>query len=301
MEPCGLLNINKPTGWTSRDVVNWIQKLRRRLKAGHAGTLDPLASGVLVVGIGTATRLTTYVQAMRKRYDATFLLGRQSPTEDVDGLVTELISPPIPTCEAIRNAAGAFIGQISQRPPDFSALKLQGRRAYDLARAGQTVHLEPRPVMIYRLDVVAYEYPELRLIVECGSGTYIRSLGRDLAVSLGTAAVMSKLTRTAIGGFSIEAALPVDCLHADDWLDRLLPPLRAVEGLPRTILTDAEIASVQFGQAIAREFPEEEANPVAAVSADGRLVAILVRPRSGTLEAGVQLAAVGQAFQPDSV
>ncbi len=282
MPPCGLLNVHKPIGITSRDVVNRVQRLARRLKAGHAGTLDPLASGVLVVGVGAATRLMAYVQGMPKSYRGTFLLGRQSPTEDVDGPVTELADPPIPTLEQLRAAAQSLTGEIRQRPPAFSALKIEGRRAYDLARAGKQVDLQPRTVVVYRLDVEAYRYPELRLAVECSSGTYVRSLGRDLAASLGTAAVMSQLTRTAIGSFTIEEAVPLDSLHPDNWLDYLLPPLRAVETLPRVVLTDAEIARLQFGQVIATQVPHEDAKEIAAVSADSRLVAILA-PRSGDL------------------
>jgi tRNA pseudouridine55 synthase len=277
-----LLNVDKPIGITSRGVVNRVQRLARRLKAGHTGTLDPLASGVLVVCVGAATRLTAYVQALPKRYRGTFLLGRQSPTEDVDGQVTELADPPIPTLDQIRAAARSLTGEIRQRPPAFSALKVEGRRAYDLARAGKKVELEPRPVVVYQLDVESYDYPELRLAVECSSGTYVRSLGRDLAASLGTAAVMSQLTRTAIGSFRIEEAVPLDSVHPDNWRDHLMPPLAAVETLPRVVLTDAEIARIRLGQAIAKQLPHEGVLEVAAVSADGQLAAILA-PRGKDL------------------
>jgi tRNA pseudouridine55 synthase len=279
MNPCGLLNINKPAGWTSRDVVNRVQRLGARLKAGHAGTLDPLASGVLVVCVGAATRLISHVQAMRKSYRATFLLGRESPTEDVDGPVTEIDSPPIPDLDAIRAAAHLLTGEILQRPPAFSALKIQGRRAYDLARAGKAVDLKPRPVTVYRLDVEGYEYPELRLVAECSSGTYVRSLGRDLAASLGTAAVMSQLVRTAIGGFAIEQSVSPEELDADNWIGRLEAPIRAVEMLPRVVLSEREIVCVQYGQDIAPEIPLAGAEEIAAVDDGGRLVSILA-PRA---------------------
>jgi tRNA pseudouridine55 synthase len=276
MNPCGVLNLIKPAGMTSRRVVDRVQRLGRRLKAGHAGTLDPLASGVLVVCVGAATRLIPYVQAMRKRYRATFLLGRQSPTEDVEVPVTELLDPPIPSLEAIRQAARGLTGEILQRPPEFSALKVEGRRAYDLARAGKPVDLRPRPVTVYRIDVEAYEYPELRLAVECGSGTYVRSLGRDLAASLGTAAVMSQLVRLAIGSFTIEEAATLESLDKEHWADRLLAPLRAVETLPRIVLTAAEIGRLQSGQPIARQVPHQAGEELAGVCVDGRLVSILV-------------------------
>jgi tRNA pseudouridine55 synthase len=193
----------------------------------------------------------------------------------VEGPVTELADPPIPTLDQLRLAAKSLTGQIQQRPPAFSALKVEGRRAYDLARAGKPVDLQPRPITVYRFEIEDYRYPELHLTVECSSGTYIRSLGRDLAASLGTAAVMSQLMRTAIGSFTIEEAVPLDNLQPDTWLDHLLPPLRAVDMLPRVVLTDAEIVHVHSGRAIAKQVPHEIANEAAAVSTDGRLVAVL--------------------------
>src|SRR5690606_6420881 len=140
-EHFGLLNINKPVGQTSRWVVDRVQRLVRPAKAGHAGTLDPLASGVLVVCVGQATRLIDHVQQMPKRYRAEFLLGRTSDTEDTQGEVVELVDPPIPTHDAIIAAASQFVGEIMQRPPAYSALKVDGKRAYALARKGQAVEL----------------------------------------------------------------------------------------------------------------------------------------------------------------
>ena len=191
----GLLNINKPSGITSRRVVDRVARLVKPLKAGHAGTLDPLASGVLVVCVGQATRLIEYVQRMPKRYRATFLLGRSSPTEDVEGEVSELAGAPEPSRAQIEQAAQGMLGQLAQRPPAFSAIKVAGRRSYDLARAGQAVELEPRTITVYGIDLIAYRYPELELDIRCGSGTYVRTLGRELAERLGSCAVMS-LERT---------------------------------------------------------------------------------------------------------
>jgi len=267
---------------TSRQIVDIVQRLGPRLKAGHAGTLDPLASGVLVVCVGAATRLIEYVRRMPKCYEATFLLGRQSPTEDVDGPVTELPHPPTPSLDAIVAAAARLTGAIQQRPPAFSALKVQGRRAYDLARKGQRLDLPPRTVMVYRLDVAAYAYPELRLRVECGSGTYVRSLGRDLAASLGTAAVMARLVRTAIGSFRLEEAVSPEALSADTWTGHLLPLLRAVESLPRVELTPVELQHVRSGRTIPRRVDGPEGGEVAAVDGAGRLAAILVPRGPGT-------------------
>ena len=283
MAPYGLLNLNKPPGLTSRQVVNHVQRLARPAKVGHAGTLDPLATGVLVVCVGAATRLIEYIQQMPKGYTGTFLLGRRSPTEDVEGDVAELDNPPVPTREQIAAASSSFVGRIEQRPPAYSALKVDGRRAYKLARQGEQVELKPRTVTVYRIELRAYEYPELTLGIECGSGTYIRSLGRDLAESLGTAAVMSALVRTSIGGFRIEEAAHPREVTKQDWTDYLLPPLRAVESLPRVELSTSEIVSVRQGLTIAKETAPADAREIAALDAGGRLVAILTRRGPGLL------------------
>ncbi len=198
---------HKQTRWHDlARAVDMVERLVRPAKVGHAGTLDPLATGVLVVCVGSATRLIEYVQRMPKSYVGTFLLGRQSTTEDIEGEVVELADPPVPVLEDILCAAKKLEGNILQRPPAFSALKINGRRAYKMARKGEEVKLQARPVSIHRIAVRSYEYPRLVLEVDCGSGTYIRSLGRDLAESLGTAAVMSGLVRTAIGKFDLEEA-----------------------------------------------------------------------------------------------
>ena len=286
---CGLLNLNKPPGLTSRRVVDQVERLARPAKCGHAGTLDPLACGVLVVGVGAATRLIEYIQRMTKCYTGTFLLGRHSPTEDVQGEVTELGRPPVPSADQIDSAAKALTGRIRQRPPAFSALKVKGRRAYELARQGRPVELAPRYVVVHRIDVAAYRYPELQLHIECGAGTYVRSLGRDLAESLGTAAVMSQLVRTAIGSFRIEEALNPQQLTLDNWRECLLPPSRAVELLPRVELTSEEIARIRSGQAIPKRAPTTDAREVAALDAAGRLMAILVPRGCGLLGPGRNL------------
>jgi len=290
----GLLNLNKPAGMTSRDAINRVQRLLpRRTKIGHAGTLDPLATGVLVACLGPATRLVDYVQAMPKSYTGTFLLGRSSPTEDIDGPVRELTNPPVPTKEEVVAAAARFIGRIEQRPPEFSAVKVAGRRAYDLARRGKPVELAARPVDIYRLEVISYDYPQLTLDVRCGSGTYIRSLGRDLARAVGTEAVMSALTRTAIGEFLIGEAVDPTTLDHSSLAAHLLPPLLAVAGLPRIVLSDEEMSEIRHGRTIVnRSLPAARCLPpaalprdaeIAAVDSAGRLVAILTRREADRL------------------
>ena len=152
----GLLNLSKPAGVTSRDLVNRVQRLVKPHKVGHAGTLDPLASGVLVVCLGSATRLIEYVQRMPKRYLATFLLGRQSETEDIEGTVTELVDPPVPTEAQLLAALPNFIGVIQQLPPAFSALKVEGKRAYEMARQGEIPDLKPRPIEVHSIDLIEY-------------------------------------------------------------------------------------------------------------------------------------------------
>ena len=172
---------------------------------------------------------------------------------------------------------------IEQRPPAYSALKVRGRRAYDLARKGQPVGLKPRRVTVHRIEIENYDYPELVLRIECGSGTYVRSLGRDLAESLGTAAVMSALVRTAIGGLHVEDAIDPRQLSDANWADCLLPPLRAVESLPRVELSSEEIVRIRHGLAVSREPSPTGAKEIAAVDANGRLVAILTRRGPGRL------------------
>lgn len=278
----GLLNVNKPSGVTSRDVVNQIQRLVRPTKIGHAGTLDPLASGVLVIGLGQATRLVEYVQQMPKQYRATFLLGRTSTTEDVEGEVTMLADARVPTREELEHAAAQLTGEISQRPPIYSALKVDGRRAYDLARAGEEVELAPRIIEVRSLEVISYNYPELCVDVECGSGTYVRSLGRDLAELVGTGAVMSALVRTGIGPFTLERAIDPRSLDRNAMGRHLLPPVLALCGLmSQCVVSDEEARRLANGLPIAARATEEE--ECAAVDKQGQLVAILRRRANGQL------------------
>ena len=284
MQLFGLLNLNKPTGITSRGLVDQVQRLDRSVKVGHSGTLDPLASGVVVLGVGHATRLVEYLQEMPKRYRGTFLLGRSSDTEDIEGSVTELPGAPVPTLEQLEHAAGRLSGEIQQRPPAFSALKVGGRRAYDLARAGEPPDLPPRVVRVDRLTIVRYEYPELCVDVECGGGTYIRSLGRDLAELAGTAAVMSALIRTAVGSFTLDSALDPGLLTRYNLADHLLDAKGAVESLMEQItLSAAEQQRIAHGLTITR--PEISGERCAALDESGRLVAILGRRPDGTLRA----------------
>jgi len=247
----GILNIDKPAGITSRRAVDHVAKLVRPEKAGHAGTLDPLATGVLVVCVGKATRLIELIQEQPKSYHATFLLGRQSDTDDVTGTVTEVPVSREITREEIASRLPAFVGCIEQVPPSFSAVHIDGRRAHERARAGQSVELAPRTVSVFRLEITRFAYPELELDIDCGSGTYVRSIGRDLGRLLGCGAVMSALVRTHVGPYRIEKAVPLDQL-TDEILDTaLFDPMTAAAELPKRVANAEETALVRAGRAIA--------------------------------------------------
>jgi tRNA pseudouridine55 synthase len=282
----GILNINKPAGWTSRDAVNRVQKLVRPHKVGHAGTLDPLATGVLVVCLGQATRLIDYVQQMDKEYVATFLLGRTSPSDDIETEITELSGRQAPTWQEIESALPQFLGTIEQVPPAYSAVKIAGQRAYALARRGEEVAITARPVEVYEIEILAYDYPQLELRVRCGSGTYIRSLGRDLAAALGTGAVMSELTRTRIGTFAIADAMGCTAVTLEQIQSHLSAPLRAVEYLPNVVLNEASVNQLRFGRAV----PHDCETECAGIDEQGNLIAILAPQSRGLLKPRINFA-----------
>lgn len=284
----GVLNVNKPVGRTSRSVVDRVERLVRPAKAGHAGTLDPLASGVLVVCIGQATRLIAYVQQMPKQYRAKFLLGLRSETDDTEGDVIRVADAPVPTLAEIEKVVPRFVGRITQVPPAHSAVKVAGRRSYALARAGKAVALSPRLVSIHCLTIRRYDYPQLELDIRCGSGTYIRALGRDLAAELRTSAVMAELTRTSIGAFHVDDALSLDELTATSVAEKMQPALVAVGNLRRISLDAAQLAELRYGRPILSDIRERTPGPAdaeeyAAISPSGELAAIVREKRVGEL------------------
>ena len=232
----GILNVDKPKGMTSRDVVNVVQRMIRPVKVGHAGTLDPLATGVLVLMVGRATRLTEYIHSVSKTYLGTFQLGKVSNTEDIEGEVVSRNVLAVPNLKTVKAVVASFSGVQQQMPPAFSALKVNGKRAYDLARQGEKVELQPREIQVFHIEVVAYKYPVLTIEVKCTSGTYIRSLGRDIGEALQTGAVMTDLQRTSIGAFKIgQAVAPeFDSVGAVETL--LRNPLEILSGFHQTIL-----------------------------------------------------------------
>lgn len=230
--PAGLLVMDKPLRRTSMDICRIVRRrlvnagAPKRVKVGHGGTLDPLATGVLVIMVGKATRLCEQVMTGAKSYLADIDLSAFSTTDDAEGerTIVTIAQPPSP--EAVATACARFVGVIQQMPPPYSAMKINGRRAYDMARRGEEVRLAPRPVRIDAIVVEAYAFPHLRITVDCGKGTYIRSLARDLGGALGTGGMLSGLRRIRVGRFTIDQArtvesLPEKMLAADllDWID----------------------------------------------------------------------------------
>jgi len=272
---CGFLVLDKPTGMTSRRAVDRVKRLVKPYKTGHCGTLDPLASGVLVVAVGKATRLVPHVHAQRKTYRATFLLGRRSESDDTELEVEVLEETPALDRAAIEAALEEFVGAISQVPPAYSAVKVDGRRAYTLARSGQEVELKPRTVEIDSIRLLDWQSPALDVEIVCSGGTYIRAIGRDLGRRLGSGAVMSALVRTRVGPFSIEAAGPPDSLDLETLSRQLVSPLLAVAELPRQSATAGELIEIYHGRRVEwSETTAGDAELVVLVDAEGRLAAL---------------------------
>jgi tRNA pseudouridine55 synthase len=294
----GLLILNKPSGITSRSAVDRAETWFPGVKIGHAGTLDPLATGVLVVCLGAGVRLIEYVQDLDKTYAATIRLGAWSDTDDADGTVSPNENPPIPEPATLEEVLTSFTGEIEQTPPDYSAARIDGRRAHHFARRGREVRLTPRRVRIDRIELVSYVFPELRLIIECGKGTYIRSLARDLGERLGCGALVSSLERTRIGSFHLSDAVNLDA-DAAAVRPRVLPLLAAVPHLPRVTLPDADLTRLRQGQTIAvPALPTEQASgdankgttasaemEVALLDGHGELIAIAVCQSGAKLKA----------------
>ena len=286
----GFLNIDKPQGLTSRSVVDEVNRLLRTRgftrstlpKVGHAGTLDPMATGVLVVAVGSATRLIELVQSRSKDYRGSFLFGKRSNTDDVSGEVAEgdAARASAITRAELEATLTAFRGRIEQVPPAFSAVRVDGRRAYDLARRGEVPELKAKTVEIHRLEIVSFDPPELTLEIECGSGTYIRSLGRDIGEQLGCGAVMSALTRTRIGSFKLSDAISISNLTVDLLMSRLLPCTAAAAHLPAYLCDADEAGRLSYGLGIVpRESAWQSPNPghpesFALVDSAGTLLAV---------------------------
>lgn len=304
----GILVLDKPIGPTSHDIVALIRRLAATRRVGHGGTLDPFATGVLPVFLGRGTRVVEFHLADNKAYRATVCFGASSATDDIEGEMTP-VDGPAPVRAAVEEALADFLGPIRQRPPAYSAIKVGGRRAYAMARAGESVVLAEREVTIHALSLVAWddsdpERPVAILDVRCSAGTYMRALARDLGERLGNAAYLGALRRTAAGPFTESDALPLDAVRAAaaDGPERLTDLLRPIDfGLdrfPDVVLTGAETEAVARGQFIqpASGFPPG-AERYRLRTPDGTLAAVAIEaPGGGRLAPDkVLIAPVGAA------
>ncbi len=224
MEKIGFINLNKPTGITSHGAAQKLKKITGIRRIGHSGTLDPMASGVLVMAVGKATKLVEFLRKDDKTYEAVIRLGVTSDTYDATGQITETPPPvPIPSGAQIRSAIEQFAGEIEQMPPKFSAIKVKGTPAYKLARDGKEVELKPRKVTIHEIKLVEFRHPLVSIKVKCSAGTYIRSIAHDLGQRLKTGAVLDALHRTQAGDFDIKDSVELDDVTEENWQEYLLP------------------------------------------------------------------------------
>ena len=283
----GWVVLDKPLGLGSTQAVGKVRWLFAAEKAGHGGTLDPLATGVLPIALGEATKTVPFIMDGHKEYRFTLRFGEARATDDGEGDVTAT-SDVRPIDEAIRTALGRFIGDIEQMPPAFSALKIGGQRAYDLARAGEPVELKPRTVTIDRLELLARpDADHADFVVGCGKGTYIRSLGRDLATALGTVGHLSALRRTAVGPFREEAAISLPKLealgHIPPLLGALVPVATALDDIPALALTGTQADRLRHGQPVLLTRDAPPSGTLVRAETGSKLVA-LVRSDGAALQ-----------------
>jgi tRNA pseudouridine55 synthase len=273
----GVLVIDKPVGLTSHDVVQIIRRGTNIHRAGHTGTLDPRASGVLVVLVGPAVRLSEYVSASDKRYQATIHLGSTTDTFDSEGKVTSSSSVDHISEEQFEQALSKFVGEIQQVPPPYSAIKVQGRKAYEMAREGEQVELQPRTIQVYSLELLEWNPPEAVIDVFCSSGTYVRSLANDMGVELGCGAHLVGLRRTKSGRFTLRDAVPLrrlqEAFHVGDWYKFLIPAAEALGDWPMVELDADEVELIRHGHRIIAN--SEEKGWVRGISQQGDLVALM--------------------------
>ncbi|TAM74254.1 MAG: tRNA pseudouridine(55) synthase TruB [Chloroflexota bacterium] len=293
----GIIIVDKPAGPTSHDVVALVRRLTGVRRVGHGGTLDPFAAGVLPVFLGRATRVVEYHLADDKGYRARVSFGARSTTDDLDGELTPSAGP-LPGREAVEAVLGQFRGPLVQTPPDYSAVHIAGRRAYELARAGQKPELKARQVTIHALDLVDWdaaegERPVATFEIRCSAGTYVRALARDLGEALGCGGYLVGLTRTASGPFTLAAAHPLEAVRAALAAGRarqvLLPPETGLDPLPEFPVTADELAALARGQVVRPHGPADgsasnrpDGSVVRVVGPDGRLAAI-ARLQAGRL------------------
>lgn len=275
----GFLNVNKPLSYTSHDVVARVRRRYRDLtgskKVGHAGTLDPLATGVLILCLGGATRLSDYVMHTTKHYRANITLGKTTTTYDAEGDVIAEVDASHITQSNIVAILPKFTGGIQQIPPMYSAIKVDGKKLYNLAREGKTIERKARAVTISELNITSWTSPEFILDVVCSSGTYIRSLAYDIGQELGVGAYLSGLERVASGNFHIDQAIALDTVMDDDaWHEHIISPYQALKDRPSIIMNAEEILTIQNGQFIKRE-DAPSVEYLFSYTEDNQLIAIL--------------------------
>jgi tRNA pseudouridine55 synthase len=273
----GVLVVDKPVGLTSHDVVQIVRRGTGIRRAGHTGTLDPRASGVLVILIGPAVRLSEYVSASDKRYQATIRLGSTTDTYDSEGTITSSSEVGDIDEQEFDEILQKFVGEMEQVPPPYSAVKVKGRKAYELARKGEEVELEPRTINVYSLEVLEWAPPEAVVDVYCSSGTYVRSLAHDLGKELGTGAHLVGLRRTKSGRFTLRDAVPLrrlqEAFDQGDWYKHLIPAAEALSDWPLVELDPDEVELVRHGHRVEAE--EGDVGWARGVSQQGDLVALL--------------------------
>ena len=270
--PIGLVIVDKPAGITSHDVVARARRALGTRKVGHAGTLDPMATGVLVLGVGRATRLLGHLMLTEKAYDATVRLGASTTTDDAEGEVVATASTEHLTVEQVRDSLAVYVGEIDQAPSAVSAIKVDGKRAYQRVRDGEEISLPTRRVTIHALDVHRVALPDVEIGVRCSSGTYIRALARDLGAALAVGGHLTSLRRTAVGGFDLARAVSLDDL-AERGPDAVLPIADAARASFRSVdLDDEQAADVRVGRSLVRDLGG--ADPVALFAPDGTFLAL---------------------------
>jgi tRNA pseudouridine55 synthase len=277
----GLVVVDKPEGWTSHDVVGKCRKIFGQRRVGHAGTLDPDATGVLLVGLGRATRLMRYLQDTTKSYRGRIVFGVATDTLDASGAVLERAEMPL-TREQVERATHAFVGDVEQVPPMVSALKVGGKKLYELARQGVEVERAPRRVHVSDFVVESFAagaYPEAVVRVDCSSGTYVRSLAADLGTALGGCAHLAALRRLRVGSFSLDEARTLESIErAPD--DAVLAPADALRDLSRVVVRDEQARAVSHGATFASTGFEGD-GPFAVVDERGHLLAVYERRGAG--------------------
>ena len=277
----GILNVNKPAGWTSSDVVGFVRGRSRVRRVGHAGTLDPAATGVLPLLVGSATRLAEYLVDATKTYDATVQLGLETDTYDLEGEVTARNDASHVTLADVEAALAAFRGDFYQTPPAYSALKRDGVPLYKRARRGETVTPEPRPVRVDELDITYFEPHSVRLRIDCAKGFYVRSLAHDLGSALGVGGTLAALVRTRVGSFHIEDAVDVETLRGEfesgAWLRHLYAPDEVLLGWQAAVLGETNQQRLRHGRdlSFAHSLPPDDR--CRAYTAAGDFLAVLRR------------------------